>query len=66
MRLKQWLAQKKITQLQFEEMSGIPQGLLSKYCRGEQRPHIDNALRIEEITGGEVPVEAWRKEEDAA
>lgn len=51
-----------MTQEQLEATTGIAQSLLSKYERGPSLPGLQNALKIERATNGEVPVEAWAKQ----
>lgn len=59
MTLKRWLETSGKTQEWLSEHTGIQQPLISKYVRGVQRPHIDNAVAIEKATDRGVPVEEW-------
>lgn len=57
--LQRWLARTKFTQQDLERVTGIDQGLISKYARGKWAPGLRNALLIEKATGGGVPVDCW-------
>jgi DNA-binding XRE family transcriptional regulator len=58
MTLMQYLEAEKITQATFAETVGTTQGTVSKLCSG-RRPSWSLALKIEQVTGGRVPVSVW-------
>jgi DNA-binding transcriptional regulator YdaS (Cro superfamily) len=53
-------------QTKFATESGVPQSQLSLYVRGDRRPGLSNALKIETATGGDIAAADWRKSERAA
>jgi DNA-binding transcriptional regulator YdaS (Cro superfamily) len=63
MTLGKWLSRVNppITQADLADKLGVDQTLVSKWLSGHRRPNVDNALAIERLTGGAVPVESWRK-----
>jgi transcriptional regulator with XRE-family HTH domain len=61
MTLHDWLEKTGTTQLEFSELSGVPQPLVSKYAAGKRRPHLEYAFAIEKATKGAVPAETWTK-----
>jgi DNA-binding transcriptional regulator YdaS (Cro superfamily) len=54
------------SQTSFAERSGVPQSQLSLYVRGDRRPGLGNALKIETATRGAISAADWRKPERAA
>lgn len=58
-RLGRYLKAKEITQHQFAERLGVSQGTVSKMCRKGAEVRDSMKVRIERLTGGAVPVEAW-------
>jgi transcriptional regulator with XRE-family HTH domain len=64
MTLTQYLDAKKITQAEFARRLGVNQGTVSKLCRAG-RPSWRLAARIEDETGGAVPVSVWAKAREA-
>jgi plasmid maintenance system antidote protein VapI len=56
MELKVYLKSSKISQRKFSDSLGIHYMHLSKIIRRERRPSANLALRIQEATGGKVPV----------
>lgn len=38
-----------------------PRQNVDRFCRGDRRPSLELCLRIEKLTGGEVPVSSWLK-----
>lgn len=61
MTLSQYLAWKKLTQSQFGDLAGLNQSTVSKLCFGGSRPSWEVAAKIEQATGGAVPVAVWAK-----
>ncbi len=59
MKLATWRSRHKRTQAWLAEATGIPQGLISKYERGQSVPQLRNVRRIEEATSNAVTVEDW-------
>lgn len=60
MTLEQYLTWKKLTQAQFAAQLGVNQGTVSKLTTGG-KPKWETAAKIEEATGGAVPVGVWAK-----
>ena len=58
MNLATYLETTGITQAGFAEQIGLTQGAVSKLCASSQ-PSFQTAARIEEVSGGKVPIEAW-------
>jgi DNA-binding XRE family transcriptional regulator len=58
--LSAWRKRSGRSQWDIARAIGVRQATLSDWERGSKHPHIDNALRIEEISNGEVPVRSWR------
>lgn len=63
MTLAGWLRKTKTTQLEFAEMSGVPQPLVSRYASGKGHPKAHYILAIEKATNGEVALEDWARDE---
>jgi len=58
MTLNQYLEAKKLTQAQFAGQIGATQATVSKLCKGRS-PSLGLAVRIQNETGGNVPISAW-------
>jgi len=54
MNLKSWQRKNKITNTQLARLVGIDQSSICHYHAGRRRPSPEVALRIEEVTEGEV------------
>jgi transcriptional regulator with XRE-family HTH domain len=64
--LAHYLTSNELTQTAFARRVEVDQSRISKLCRGEIRPGLDLAHRIERETEGAVPMTAWAKTEGAA
>ena len=56
-RLAQWIKRSKLNQIETARLIGIHETQLSQILAGNRRPGLDNAVKIEAVTG--IPVEAW-------
>lgn len=63
--LRAWRTEKGISQSKASALIDVDMVQLSKYERGVARPGLDRAVRIQEITKGLVPVDAWAAEDEA-
>lgn len=54
MKLKLYLIKNRLTTKVFSQMLGIASNTLSLICTGKRMPSYDVAMRIEELTQGEV------------
>lgn len=59
MNLQKFLSDRKITQAAFAGRLGVNQATVSKLCGPRPKISPDLAVRIENATGGAVPVESW-------
>lgn len=59
MTLSQYLKSQAETQANFAERVGMTQGNVAKLCGAAPKLSIETALKIERVTGGSVPLEAW-------
>ena len=57
-RLAQWIKRSKLDQQETAALIEMDPAVLSKILVGRRRPGLDNALKIERVTG--IPVEAWQ------
>ncbi|UWQ30225.1 helix-turn-helix transcriptional regulator [Leisingera sp. M523] len=57
--LSKYLKRKKIRQKAFAEKVGISAPYLNQILAGKRRPGIDLMEKIQNATGGEVPVSEW-------
>lgn len=48
-----------MSQRQLADKWGIHHAMLSKYKRGLVRPGIDAIFKIQRLSGGKVPADAW-------
>lgn len=64
--LAQYLHREKLTQSAFAERLGVRQSFVSRLIRGEAKPSLGTAFRIEKLTGGEVPAASWSIRSEAA
>lgn len=58
-KLAEHLARSGKTQSEFADEIGVHRSVMSRYLSNAARPGRDVAVRIERITGGDVPVSAW-------
>lgn len=58
-RLYEWRWAQQLTQAEAAERLGTVQGVWSPWERGSKIPGLDNALALEELTGGEVRASDW-------
>lgn len=63
--LRQWLRDNGKTQVVFAAENGWAQSLVSKWCNNHP-PTLKNALKIKEVTKGEVTPESFLVEDAAA
>ena len=59
MTLSEYLSVEQILQAAFADRIGVKQATVSRLARGEMRPSLDLALRIEAETKRKVPVAVW-------
>lgn len=57
--LFEYMITKDVSQSSLAKRIGISQPTLSRYVSGDVLPNVVTALKIQQITSGEVPVEAW-------
>lgn len=60
--LAEWRKRMGLTQVECAKRMGVRQADWSRWENDVFRPTIANALKIAELTGGEVPVTAWVEE----
>jgi len=58
-KLAQYLTAHDETNAAFSRRCGIRREVLGHYVNGDRRPGLENAVRIEKATGGEVPHTYW-------
>ena len=57
--LKSWRESRSLSQTALAGDVGVGQSALAEWEAGRRRPELPHAIRLEEMTGGEVPFEAW-------
>lgn len=57
-RLRDWIDRSKLNQREASEVLGCHDVVLSQWLSGARTPGLDNAHRIEDITG--ISTESWR------
>jgi len=57
MKLSEWIKANKVNKGDFAKALGIARNTLHLYEKGLRQPPLDVALRIEQLTNGEVRVE---------
>lgn len=57
--LKAWRVNNNLTQKQAAERASMSQSIWSDYENGRKQPGIDQGLRLEQVTGGAVPLASW-------
>lgn len=60
-KLKIWLQQRDESAAAFGRRVGIDRDTMSKFLRGKAKPSLETAVKIEDVTGGEVPPREWIK-----
>lgn len=59
-RLKAWIAGAEITQAEAaRRLDGYDPGNLNKLLKGELKPTLELAAKIDDMTGGTIPITAW-------
>lgn len=56
-RLRDWLGRSKVNQREAAELLGFTEVFLSQILNGVRRPGLENAVRIEDVTG--IAAESW-------
>ena len=57
--LKEWRDRVGMTQTALAFAIGVGQPSVAEYERGSRCPRVETAVKIAEVTKGEVPVESW-------
>lgn len=57
--LSEWRHREGLNQTEAARCLGVDQGRYSQFERGTRRPGLQRAIRIQDGTGGAVPVESW-------
>jgi len=57
--LKAWRGSRALSQTALAGVVGVGQSALAEWEAGRRRPELPYAIRLEEMTGGAVPLEAW-------
>lgn len=60
-----YLAGHSISRRAFANKIGVHHSVVARWASGDARPGMDMAFKIERMTGGEVPVASWTREEPA-
>ena len=56
-RLRHWIERSKVNQTQAAEILGVHQVVLSQWLTGTRVPGLENAVKLEQLTG--ISVESW-------
>lgn len=56
-----YMTKKQLTDAQMAQLVGRDRSVITKIRRGQMRPSLELAGIIEDATGGEVPMQAWRE-----
>jgi transcriptional regulator with XRE-family HTH domain len=59
--LSRWIDEAGKTREEVAQRLFIARTYLDRICRGERRPGLELAIEIEQLTGGAVPVEVWKR-----
>lgn len=62
MRLGEYLKMEKIKPYKWARQHGFGQGTVYAWLNGRSRPRLEVALRIKQLTGGEVRPDDWNGE----
>lgn len=57
--LATYMEQKNIGDAEFAALIGKDRSLVNRLRRGDVRPTLEVAARIEDVTDGDVPMQAW-------
>lgn len=60
------MEQKGISDAEFALLIGKDRSLVNRLRRGDVRPTLDVAAKIEEVTEGQIPMQAWVEPGEAA
>jgi len=60
--LSEYLSKTGLTQTAFAKDVGVSDAYLSQILTGARRPSFDLMEKIEDVTGGQVSINAWRTE----
>jgi hypothetical protein len=55
-----WFKEKGIRKNWFADQLGVDSASISRWLAGSVRPHRAVRKRIDELTGGAVPIETWQ------
>lgn len=58
--LKLYMRKNKLTKSEFARTLGVNYRSVYNWCRGASSPRVEMAIKIEEITGGEISVYSWK------
>jgi len=56
-RLRDWITRSKVKDYEAADILGVNNVVLSQWLSGSRKPGLDNAVKIEQVTG--VSVESW-------
>lgn len=62
--LKEWLSASEYTHQQFADLVPCSRSMITLICNGTARPSYKMALRIDELTKGNVPKSIWFAEKE--
>jgi transcriptional regulator with XRE-family HTH domain len=57
--LSRWIDASGMTRDRVAVELGVARTYLDKLCRGQHRPGLEVTLRLEKLTGGEIPATDW-------
>ena len=63
-RLSQWIGKAGVSQAYVARKLGVTRAAVNNWCRGNNRPNLCKAFRLEELSGGSVPAKLWMEIED--
>lgn len=66
MTLDEYMTRNEVSATKMAGLSGCSVGYVGRLRRGERRPSMDVAERIEAATAGLVPVSSWTSRKEAA
>lgn len=61
---KEWRREAGLTQEQAAQMVGVGQNTLCDWENGKKKPQIEQALALQEASGGKVAVASWAESAD--
>jgi len=65
MKLATYLKRKSLTYREIARKLGLSHTTVHKYLSGDRTPSLKTALKIEQVTKGDVAVSSWKKNEQA-